>query len=448
MTFVAFNVTSIGASHIRVGKECQDFSYSEPSEPGGVYAMAISCDGHGGDNYFRSAYGSRFAAQSAASCISEFLHDWDMSVVPENPDEILIQLEKSIITKWNIAVWDHYNSNPFTEEELNSVSEHRRKRLQSGKSIESTYGTTLIALVQTQAFWFGVQIGDGKAVRVSVDGTFDQPIPPNEKCFLNSTTSICDENAIEDFRHAFSTDMPAALFCGSDGIDDSFIRDEQLYKLYSTVGRSFVDNSRETACAELEDYLPRLSAKGSGDDVSIAGIVTIELAANAIPAIEEPATAKHADGEAQSEDGESSELRNEDPEQVQIAAGEDEIAPEPEMDSEEVQPVADAEPPHLFEGFIATDSMTESTSPSLETLVESSLGADMDGAPGNPEPCALTVEVQPRDEESANPIQDVSVGFEQSDAMMIPKYCGECGFKFPVPVKFCPECGARVGTGR
>lgn len=276
---IALNLTSIGASHIRSGKECQDFSLCDTNER---YCYAITCDGHGGDNYFRSALGSRFAAQAASSCITEFLNDVIGGYKPEDPESMLVQLEKSIIARWNASVWEHYESNPFTEAELNSVDEKRRKRILAGKSIESTYGTTLIALAVSGDFWFGIQIGDGKCVRVQQDGSFDMPIPPNEKCFLNSTTSICDENAIEDFRHCYSEQSPVALFCGSDGIDDSFITDAQLYKLYATIARSFATSEYSKAHAELEDYMPRLSFKGSGDDVSIAGLIDISRVIEAI----------------------------------------------------------------------------------------------------------------------------------------------------------------------
>lgn len=279
------NLTSIGASHIRSGKECQDFSLSSSTDD---CSLAITCDGHGGDNYFRSALGSQFAAQAASACITELMFDVGKGYRPSNPEDMLVQLEKSIIARWNAAVWEHYESHPFTQEELDSISESRRKKLQAGRYIESTYGTTLIALALTKDFWFGVQIGDGKCVRIKSDGSFDMPIPPNDKCFLNSTTSICDENAIEDFRHCYSEEQPIALFCGSDGIDDSFIKDEQLYKLYETIARSFAKSEYDQAKLELEDYMPRLSSKGSGDDVSIAGIIDTDHVIGAIGEEPEP----------------------------------------------------------------------------------------------------------------------------------------------------------------
>lgn len=397
MNELAINLTSIGASHIRVGKECQDFSLSESTD---TYSMAVVCDGHGGENYFRSAYGSCFAAQAASACISEFMQDFDTTVVPAKPEQLLVQLEKSIIAKWNTSVWEHYESNPFSEEELNSISESRRQRVLSGKSIESTYGTTLIALAWTKSFWFGMQIGDGKCVRINKDGAFDQPIPANEKCFLNTTTSICDANAIEDFRHYFSTEMPAAIFCGSDGIDDSFIRDEQLYKLYSTVARSLSENEFDTAYAELEDYLPRLSSKGSGDDVSIAGILDKQAILEALPEIVIP------------EQG-----------------PEDEVVVAPESAASISVVTESVERVHAD----VADSPLNNSQESANSFVET----DSDTAGGE-----SLAQIEKPNGDGCEP---ESV-FENSaqEKQTRPRLCTDCGNELDDSCKFCPECGSRV----
>ena len=68
----------------------------------------------------------------------------------------------------------------------------------------------------------------------------------------------------------------SAVFVGSDGIDDCFNNNEQLYNLYKTVLYSFVTTDFKEACEGLADYLPRLSAKGSGDDVSIAALLDMD----------------------------------------------------------------------------------------------------------------------------------------------------------------------------
>lgn len=285
MDHIVFNTTSPGASHKKNNKECQDYSTSTCSN--GSF-IAITCDGHGGDNYFRSAQGAEFAAMAATNCIEKFLKERCPGSL-NDPDNVLRQLEKSIITRWNELIWGHYKCNSFSAEELNSVSEARRSRLLQEKSIESTYGTTLIAIVLTNWYWFALQIGDGKMVRIDEEGYADFPVPANDKCFLNSTTSICDTDALENFRHYYSdlssSPTPVALFCGTDGIDDSFSHDDQLFKLYSTIGQSFAYSKFDDAKKELEDYLPRLSLKGSKDDVSIAGIINLALAKTVFPPI-------------------------------------------------------------------------------------------------------------------------------------------------------------------
>ena len=56
-----FNVTSIGYSHVKSGKVCQDFSssYSDRER-----TIITACDGHGGEVYIRSHKGSKFASLS------------------------------------------------------------------------------------------------------------------------------------------------------------------------------------------------------------------------------------------------------------------------------------------------------------------------------------------------------------------------------------------------
>ena len=97
-----------------------------------------------------------------------------------------------------------------------------------------------------------------------------------QKCFLNATTSICDSDALNRFRSFFSEKLPVAVFVGSDGIDDCFSTEEQLNNLYKTVLYSFASSDFDSAVTDLSDYLTRLSAKGSGDDVSIAAVLDLD----------------------------------------------------------------------------------------------------------------------------------------------------------------------------
>ena len=268
----SFHVTVQGASHKKVDKECQDSSRSIDNER---YSLAIVCDGHGGDDYVRSAVGSACACDAAEQNIRFFLENVNVDELKNHSATLLKQLEASIITDWNKLIHAHYDGHPFLESEISVMSDRAKNKYLQEKHIESAYGTTLIAVAVTADYWFGIQIGDGKCVAVSRNGDFTQPIPWNDKCFLNVTTSICGFEALADFREYYSDTPPAAVFIGSDGIDDCFINDQQLYVLYNTVMYLFSSQEFDATVSELNDYLPRLSAKGSGDDMSIAAVIHV-----------------------------------------------------------------------------------------------------------------------------------------------------------------------------
>ncbi len=274
MNAKSFHLTAQGASHIKKNKECQDASSSCQDEN---CTIAIVCDGHGGDDYVRSAIGSKIGCAVAEKNIKKFFSDMDKDTFLSDPDKYLKNLEASIINEWNESIAAYHSANPFLESELSVVSERARKKYSDDGKIWSAYGTTMIAVAMNKDYWFGIHIGDGKCVAVNPAGEFKQPIPWDPKCFLNATTSICDSDAIERFRHFYSEKLPAAVFVGSDGIDDCFTNNEQLHNLYKTVLYSFATTDFDKACEGLADYLPRLSAKGSGDDVSIAALLDLDL---------------------------------------------------------------------------------------------------------------------------------------------------------------------------
>ena len=274
MNAKSFHVSVQGSSHIKKNKECQDASMCHTEEN---FSIAIVCDGHGGDDYVRSAIGSKLAAGAADKNIKKFIGAISADDMRNNHKKLLKNLEASIINVWNEAIHLHYDNNPFSETELSIISEKAKRKYAVDKRIESAYGTTLIAVAVTREYWFGIHIGDGKCVAINPEGRFSQPIPWDEKCFLNATTSICDSSALDNFREFYSEKLPVAVFVGSDGIDDSFRSDEQLNNFYKTVLYSFTANAFDKAFEEFKDYLPRLSAKGSGDDVSVAAILDMDL---------------------------------------------------------------------------------------------------------------------------------------------------------------------------
>jgi len=292
----AFHFGSIGASHLKKGTACQDSCVSQETDD---YRLAVICDGHGGDDYFRSDRGSRMAVQAFCECVEKafcphkrkwlrrraahlknkarnFADALNACATQKQIDEQLLWFARSVVTRWNILVEADLAADPFREEELAAVSEKARAVYEAGERVQKAYGTTLLGAVLTEDFWFGIHIGDGKCVAFDCQGKTAEPIPWDEECFLNTTTSICDSAALQEFRFFFSRQLPTAIFVGSDGIDDCFADEEKLYNFYRVVLTSFATANTEEAKKELSAYLPVLSEQGSGDDMSIGAILQLE----------------------------------------------------------------------------------------------------------------------------------------------------------------------------
>lgn len=315
MNFKAFHMSERGEGHLHDGRVCQDSSASFSDECGTV---AVVSDGHGGCDYVRSQIGSAMACEAAVKNIRRLFENISPEAFLAEPDMMLIQLEAAIINDWNESVRSHYEANPFTEEELDCVSEKAGASYRSGHRIERAYGATLIAAVVTRDYWFGIQIGDGKCAAFDEAGICTQPIPWDEKCFLNKTTSICGSDALRDFRHFYSEKIPTAVFMGSDGIDDSFKNEEDMYDFYKTILYAFSISDYTQAVDELKAYLPRLSKEGSADDVSIAAWMDMDALKSVVDKIkaegeeaEEPEENKKTEEEKETIENEKSEEGNE-----------------------------------------------------------------------------------------------------------------------------------------
>ncbi len=275
--FFSFHSTARGYNHINNDKVCEDSSDSYDEEE---LHICVVADGHGSDNYPRTDKGSDFAVRSAIECIQEFVSEnTPEELVKDDGNILLKQLSEKILIKWNELVKEDYEKHPFIEDELVNVSEKYRQLYLSEndeKKAKKAYGTTLISYVVWKGCSFGLQIGDGKCVVVERDASFREPIPWDDECTFNITTSICDDNAAEEFRFYVSGTVPAAVFCGSDGIDDSYTGMEEVYALYRSMLTILGEHGKEVFEKETEEYLPVLSKKGSGDDVSVAAIIDHE----------------------------------------------------------------------------------------------------------------------------------------------------------------------------
>ena len=293
-----------GESHKSTNKPCQDCAYAESTEQ---LSMAIVSDGHGGERYFRSQYGSEMAVNVTKEAIRVFVENMEKSsftpksarsVFEEAPftayssaiatehqertnaHKALTWLFSHIITQWNLAIAKHARENDLSEWENEHVEQKYKDefltmRESDDASFEKTYGCTLMAYVQTPGYWFAFHLGDGKGVfmRIADDQLVcEQPIPWDDKCFLNKTTSLCDSDALDEFRYCYqgNGEFPRAVFLGSDGMDDSYGDGEILNNFYIQLFKIIIRKGNEFAKKELIHSLPLISKRGSKDDMSVA----------------------------------------------------------------------------------------------------------------------------------------------------------------------------------
>lgn len=236
--FDSFALSVRGSSHIRENIARQDNTGTD-TDPAG-WAIAAVSDGHGGDDYFRSHIGSRFAVESAMNSIKECLTEKKMVLDTlregENAREKFFRrLASSILTGWRAYVdcfeeaVKTYEPSPqaavvefdfgtltiqqqlpggedaFVQDGISLAweeawcAEHEVKRSETRP--ERLYGCTLLVAVMAPEFCFSLQIGDGCCVSAYADGHTEMMIPVEEEHTTNITDSLCEARALEKFKH-------------------------------------------------------------------------------------------------------------------------------------------------------------------------------------------------------------------------------------------------------
>ena len=301
-----FNKSVRGHLHVMRDIPCEDYSCSF-SDKNGRYHIAAVADGHGADSCFRSAKGSKFACEAALNCLKQFADSILSSDESEKTlyyeafsdrtslDVTLRRLTDLISAKWYDEVMADYEKNPPTSEAIGDYSEMYK----DGSKTTHIYGTTLIAALLLPSHLLLFQQGDGRCEVFFDDGTIEQPIPWDNRCQDTATTSLCDDDVLESFRSAvinLNKKKVIACYLGSDGVEDAY-RDTYedlggmhcvmggVHAFYKNLTCKIMDTTIEDFEDDLGDFLEffseygLFSKSGSGDDVSVAGIVDLSAVA-------------------------------------------------------------------------------------------------------------------------------------------------------------------------
>lgn len=305
-----FNQSVRGHLHVMRDIPCEDYSCSF-SDKNGRYHIAAIADGHGADSCFRSSKGSEAACKVTLECLKEFAESvlgsskseekfYREALFDKKSSEVTLRRLTDLITaKWYDEVMEDYKKNPPTEAELGDYAE----MYADGSNTVHIYGTTLIAALLMPSYLLLFQQGDGRCDVFYGDGSVDQPIPWDIRCQDNATTSLCDDDVLESFRTAvinIKKKKVIACYLGCDGVEDAY-RDTYenlgdthcimggVHAFYKDLTCRILDSGVADFENGLKDYFEyfsefgRFSRSGSGDDVSVAGIVDL----NAIAAFSE-----------------------------------------------------------------------------------------------------------------------------------------------------------------
>ena len=330
--YYVFHRTVRGYSHKKRNISCEDASACYAGEEGrGKYYIAAVADGHGDRACVRSAKGAGLAVKAAVCCLKSFAEsalsgqaaEGESEKKPMHPAEgktvseeqlpakeeaevnavhtvegESVDIEKltaegdgsedirclidGLVAQWNDEVQRHIQEHPFLEEELAEAG-RVADSYRAGKKLVHAYGTTLIAARMLPGVLLLLQQGDGRCEVFYEDGTSEQPIPWDDRCYQNVTTSMCDLDAADGIRVCvipLNQKKVTACYLGTDGVEDSYRTMEGTHMFYRKLSCELVQNqpdgsrrNEDVFQKKLYRTLKDLSRHGSGDDVSAAGIV-------------------------------------------------------------------------------------------------------------------------------------------------------------------------------
>jgi len=270
----------IGASHTAKGTICQDWSAYQSTAD---YAVAVVADGHGSKKHFRSDIGSKLAVAVTLGAVKDYYADVALfeECLETNHKRLIRKLEKTIISRWNTAVKEHFDAHPVTAEEKLPFTAEEFASLRR----ESIYGTTLIACVIGKSYTFGIQIGDGSLVVIDEDSEADMPITEDDSTPANLTASMCNSGAIDLFNDFFMPDKPLAVFVSTDGLYTSF-RSTEDFLDYHTIIASHLDKWQAFDTV-VKRNLAKRTHFGTQDDISLALAFDQEMLLDNIDALKQ-----------------------------------------------------------------------------------------------------------------------------------------------------------------
>jgi serine/threonine protein phosphatase PrpC len=265
----------LGAAHFRSGLGKQDAILWLPEAGEGPPLVLAVSDGHGSPKSFRSHRGAELAVKTAVNTMYKFVpcrpRDLNLSMVKRTAEE---RLPQELVRRWTDAVKEDLQKSPFTAQELDNLKEgegiENRRSGQDNPAV--AYGATLLAVLLTKSFILYLQLGDGDILTVSEQAEVSRVFPKDVRLVGGETTSLCSDEAWNEFQARFQTlagSAPALVLLSTDGYANSFRDEAAFFKVGSDLLHMIRSEGLDTVRESLGDWLAQASEGGSGDDITL-----------------------------------------------------------------------------------------------------------------------------------------------------------------------------------
>ena len=239
----------IGAAHRRQGKPCQDAS--RVCQVGPELQLLLVSDGHGSSRYRLSDVGSRLACAAAEQAVAALARTLSLQDQDGWRRQLAQELPAAIQQRWLRAIEEHWSSQAAAAEAPFS---------------SALYGCTLGLVLLSPNWWGCTGIGDWDLVEIQADG--DARLVNQEQLSNatgEATLSLCQSEALGAWSSRVqlqSASPTTALVLCTDGVRKSCTTDGDFLQLCLQM--------LEIQGEALVQGLEEITAKGSGDDVSVA----------------------------------------------------------------------------------------------------------------------------------------------------------------------------------
>ncbi|MBF0462497.1 MAG: protein phosphatase 2C domain-containing protein [Magnetococcales bacterium] len=246
-----------GAAHVRRETPCQDAYHYAYQEIRALPTLALAvADGHGGQQYDRSAVGAQLAVRESVRLLIDFVVEFT------DPRQLLnnlrIDFARILRKNWREAVLQHERGIAADGVEIEPYTLIKR------------YGTTLLTVLLQPEMVFAGQLGDGKVVRIQADGTVQEPFPADPTLLGLETHSLCSEACDKLWQTAVWTrQAEETLLLTTDGLSDSFANQDEFHRFAGSLQGLLAEQGTGYVAEQLPHWLDRYSHEGSGDDMTV-----------------------------------------------------------------------------------------------------------------------------------------------------------------------------------